>query len=268
MSKKYVIYTALFGNYDKLVDPDYVDHNCDYICITNQINIVSNIWTIRYICDDSTDGVYLNRRYKMMPHKYFSEYEYSIYVDTNIRLKGPISSLIEKYMKVASIAMPIHYERNCIYSEANKCLQIGKINKESYYELINNLLDKNNFPHGFGLGENNIIIRNLHDVNLTDAMEYWWDLFNLYAKRDQLTLMYVLWRKNIAYTLMKESARNRNNFFGYRLHSDCDNIFFIKRVLCYISSVRNQNYIYKLIGRSMDIYDLIKYIKKSHLKID
>lgn len=41
-----VIYTAIFGKYDALKEPDYVDAEADYVCFTDQPDIVSNVFDV------------------------------------------------------------------------------------------------------------------------------------------------------------------------------------------------------------------------------
>ncbi len=48
---KYVVYTALFGDYDDFIEPKNIDYKCDFICFTNQENITSDKWKIIYVKD-------------------------------------------------------------------------------------------------------------------------------------------------------------------------------------------------------------------------
>ena len=43
---KKVIYTAIFGDYDSLPEPDYIPNGFDFICFTDT-DIKSNIWKIK-----------------------------------------------------------------------------------------------------------------------------------------------------------------------------------------------------------------------------
>ncbi len=260
--KKIVVYTALFGKYDILPEPKFTSDNVDYVCFTDQNDISSNVWDVRRVYNTQENGVYSNRKYKMYPHKYLPEYEFTVYIDSNIIIEGDVSVLVKKYLNSCSIAMPIHYERDCIYKEARKCLLIGKIDNASYQKIVCGVLEKNNFPKNFGLGENNIIMRKNGDTLLNEAMEDWWSVFSTTAPRDQLSLMYVLWNKKVQFKLMDESARNKNKYFGYRLHADCNDIGRLKRALCYMSSVRDRNLLYKLVGKLLDGYDFIKFYKR------
>jgi hypothetical protein len=87
MSKKIVIYTAVFGNnnYDALSSnlPGF-----DFICFTDKKK-ESSTWKIKLVKADLSPEV-LNRKYKILAHKYLKKYDVSLYIDANIKiLKNP-----------------------------------------------------------------------------------------------------------------------------------------------------------------------------------
>lgn len=251
MNKKTVIYTSLFGDYDDLHHITNPDISCDYICFTDQKFIQAKNWSIIYV-EHSEDPVFMNRKYKMLPHLYLKDYESSLYIDSNIIIKGEISELIYNVLKRYSIAIPRHFMRDCAYTEASFCLEHNKINTDTYNNLILNHFEKEGFPKNFGLGENNIIIRKHNDASIINVMDEWWDCFKNIAKRDQLTLMYLLWKNNIDFLLMKESSRNRNPYFDYYLHKSLLSGSKAKTKLLLMSARRDRNVFNKLIGKILD----------------
>jgi len=52
---KYSIVTMLFNNYDLLREPEEVDENAEYICITDNPDLKSNVWKIMYMAAFNTD---------------------------------------------------------------------------------------------------------------------------------------------------------------------------------------------------------------------
>ena len=46
---KIVVYTCITGDYDKLIDPQFIDAGVDYICYTNNNTLNSNVWQIRSV---------------------------------------------------------------------------------------------------------------------------------------------------------------------------------------------------------------------------
>ena len=49
--KKYSVVTFLFGDYDLLREPLYVDENAEYICITDRKDLISNVWKFENITE-------------------------------------------------------------------------------------------------------------------------------------------------------------------------------------------------------------------------
>ena len=71
---KNVCYTCIIGNYDTLKDPKYITDNFDYICFTNNKNLKSNIWTIKYIdvsFNDKISQIKFQRYLKVNPQKVY-----------------------------------------------------------------------------------------------------------------------------------------------------------------------------------------------------
>ena len=79
-TSKLVIYTVIIDGYDTLKEPEFLDENCDYVCFTNDKKLTSEIWQIRLIEETHLDNTRLQRMYKILPHRFLSEYEYSIYI--------------------------------------------------------------------------------------------------------------------------------------------------------------------------------------------
>lgn len=251
VGRKILIYTALFGNYDELLEPLELDEGCEYICITDNENLKSEKWKIQY-CDTKNNPIELNRMYKILPHRFFKGYDYTLYIDSNIQLKDSPVTIINNYMSKSAIAFPRHFMRNCIYDEADFCFLHNKITKEERSSIIDDLLTVNNYPRKNGLAENNILIRDLNNKDLQLAMEEWWDLFNNYASRDQLSLLYILWKKGITYSFMKESSRNDNDYFSYTLHQHNKSGSYLKNKVLLMSAMRDKCVINKVVAKILD----------------
>lgn len=252
LSNKLVVYTAVFGSYDDLKDPIQKFEGCDFVCFTDQKDITSSIWDIRYVDSVELTPALHNRYYKMFPHKIFADYKYSLYVDANISILSNPIDLIDKYLsKDIFFACPRHFERDCIYDEAEECIRLGRAFKSDVISLINRY-NEEGFPKHFGLAENNILLR-CHDTSqLDDLMSDWWECINNGPMRDQLSLMYLCWKKSVLVSFMKESSRNKNKYFLIRLHHNNDGV------------IRN---IKKLIKLRKERYMLIRFFYLAYKKI-
>jgi len=217
LKNKLVVYTALFGDYDDLVDPREKFEGCDFICFTDQEHLKSDIWEIKLIKEYDIPPNMMNRKFKILPHLFLKEYEWSLYVDANvIILKNPFE-LAKKYLTKYDMVVPKHFARDCIYEEAKECVLLGK----APYEEVKKQIEKyrnDGFPEKFGLGENGIIFRKHNSPKIIKIMTDWWIELNTYnTQRDQLSLAYVLWKNNERFYFMNESARG-SDFFRYKLH--------------------------------------------------
>ena len=218
-SNRLVVYTALFGDYDELIDPLGDFQGCDFVCFTDQRYLKSDIWDVRLVEKCDMPSNMMNRRYKILPHLYFPDYSVSLYVDANIAILENPKELSDKYLGDFDFVVPKHFARDCVYDEAKECIVLmkdkpGCIKKQMqrYAEI--------GFPFGFGLSENNILLRNHSRDKVIKLMNSWWQELQKETKRDQLSLPYVIWMSGLEYKFMEESARQGKGYLDYRLHKD------------------------------------------------
>lgn len=229
MKNKFVIYTALFGDYDDLIDPKEKYDGCDFICFTDQEHLVSNIWDIRVVKDSRLSRNMMNRQYKILPHIFLSDYEFSLYLDANIKLNENPVTLRNKYLieNNNNFVMPKHFLRDCIYEEAKECVVLKK---SSYLPTKSQMskYKKDEFPAHFGLGENNILLRRHNELSVIKIMNEWWDEINNETQRDQLSLAYIMWKNKMTFSFMAENARGNSPYFEYFYHKE--NINFLDKI--------------------------------------
>lgn len=189
-----VIYTSLTKGYDDLKQPEIVDPACDYICFSNDIaenNI--GIWQIRKIPYDNKSKTRLSRYAKMNPQILFPEYQYSLWIDSSIRIRSNefyarIQELISNQTPCAFMEHPV---RSCVYQEAYILIArlIGEplqILREIYFLL------RMHYPQKDGMYACGIIFRKHHDRNVKNFNQIWWKLYCRYSSRDQLSVGYAL----------------------------------------------------------------------------
>lgn len=253
---RYVIYTALFGNYDKLVDPEDVCADCDYLCFTDQENIKSNVWSIIVIKDCDLSANLMNRKYKILPHIYLPSYESSLYVDANVGLKRCPIKLFERLSPCKPFFAPRHPFRNCIYQEAEECYRNGKI---SYAEMLRlfSFLNSSNYPSNNGLHENNILLRKHNEKNVANLMERWFCFVKGECSRDQLSLKYLAWNEGFNIDYLKESSKKPNPYFYFRKHLSQVNKGWFKNSVISLSAHRADNYFYYFLARFVDFMSML-----------
>ncbi len=220
-SKK-VVYTCMTGNYDNVQIQQYLDPEYDYVCFTDNQDLINlknlGVWQIRPLAFSELNNHLNNRWHKTHPHILFPDYEASIYIDSNIcLLNSYVYEQIKK--KNTKLCIPIHYKNDCVYQEAKFAVKHKKLSKNDCTKILN-FLRENNFPEHYGLNENNIIFRVHNDKQVIEIMEKWWSLIKDYCKRDQLSLPYVLWKNNInPLEISIDNVRVRNDIARLSYHN-------------------------------------------------
>ncbi|MBN1973073.1 MAG: glycosyltransferase [Sedimentisphaerales bacterium] len=220
---KVVVYTAIIGNYDPLIIPEYITNDWDYVCFTDTEIPGEHIFEIRKTDYHHSDPARIARYIKTHPHLYFSEYDYSIWVDSSIMIRGPhLENSIKQCInrKVLLMCNP-HPHRDCIYDELKKCITLNKDDKavmEAQVERYKN----EGFPEKSGLLETGLLIRKHNEEKVKAFNEIWWNEIENGSRRDQLSVMYALWKNKLPYeTLqnMKDIRLYDNNDYYLFLHN-------------------------------------------------
>lgn len=134
---KIAVYTSVIGNYDKICEEPFKSKYCDYFIISD-IKHESENWSYININDyyQNDDKTFLNRYAKLNPHVFFSNYDYSIYIDGNIDVVSDISCFINQISSITGIALHRHSARNCVFQEAKLCKLLKKGNQNNISKLI------------------------------------------------------------------------------------------------------------------------------------
>lgn len=208
---RWVIYTALFGDYDHLAQPVEKFDGFDFICFTDQKNLQSEVWDIKIMESTEKTSLLMNRRMKMLPHEYLTGYEVSVYIDSNLKLLKNLRELIEKDFSKKKFLVPKHSLRDCLYEEAKECVIFQK---SDYAATVKQLKSYRlaGFPDHFGLSENGILIRKHQDIEIQGLMTQWWEEFQRGSGRDQLSLPYVFWKNGLKLPVIGINSRDEIYF--------------------------------------------------------
>lgn len=213
-----VVYSCMTGAYDDVITDFFPKPDYDYILFTDNKKLLRKKkvlwWQVKPLAFVADDPIRSARWHKTHPHILFPEYKYSVWIDSNVQIKGSaIYSMIEKHIKLRhKIAISLHPFRNCIYDEANACILSGKDNPT----LINKQMDilkKDGYPSHNGLYETNVLLRKHMEPQIIFLCETWWWFIRNFSRRDQLSFNYLLWKKSIKhYPIDKKSLRFHPEF--------------------------------------------------------
>lgn len=214
---KIVVYTAIFGDRDKLKEPPKFA-GVDYICFTDNKSLTSKIWKIVHNTGHDKNPAMSAKIYKILPHRFFQNYEYSLWVDGTHIPVVDIRYLIYKFLAKKDIAMFAHHKRKCIYDEMEACIR-GNKDKIHIVERQREKYKKEGYPTKNGLAVCTVILRRHNAPNVQKTMEDWWDEINSYSIRDQLSFNYVAYRNNLDYAVIPGNVYN-NRFFKWTKHTN------------------------------------------------
>jgi hypothetical protein len=217
MALKTAIYTAVFGDKDEVRDPiNYVkDVNIDYFIITDDRDLRSNCYNIIHkepLYDDITKNA---RYYKIIGVEEFDKYDFIIWHDANLQIVHEEIPNAIKIIENKGIAFFKHSERNCIYDEAIKCIQLEK---DYPFKMLKQLFGYylKGMKPGDGLYDTSLVVKNSKFVS-KEFLQFWWMEIKLKSRRDQLSLPYTLKKFRINPGIL-EGNREKNGYARFSLH--------------------------------------------------
>ncbi len=196
---KKVIYMCITGNYDNLEEikaHTYTNKEWDYVCFTDNKEYLKKkrfgIWQIRPLKYTKLDNTRNNRWHKVHPHILFPEYEESIYLDSNINILTPFL-FDEIRERNTDLLLPKHAGNFSIYNEYVWAMGEAVDKLDVLMKECEEIF-KQGFPFYYGMPECNIIYRRHSSKQVREIMDDWWYWIKTYAKRDQLSFSYLLWK--------------------------------------------------------------------------
>jgi hypothetical protein len=207
---KNAVITYIFGsNQEILREPKIIDVGVDYICVTDQPNLVSNRWTIVY--DDLPMATCLRDK---MPMVKYNSFKYTnadniIVVDGTIQI---VNSLLPLFNKIHQngIVLKKHIERDNLDDEINAWITMRgmspivkqKFNVMALYDNIN--LSTKLLIESCIMG----FSRNEKNIQLGQAVLKYMKLCGYDGKlcpSNQICLTYLLMKFNIPITYLNQS---------------------------------------------------------------
>ncbi|MDR3235097.1 MAG: DUF616 domain-containing protein, partial [Prevotellaceae bacterium] len=125
-----VVYTCLTGDYDNLLQHQYINYDYDYICFTDNQKLqdqhICGIWKIRPLEYTEYDDRTNYKWHKTHPHILLPNYKSCIWIDTNIDVKSNYLFSINENRQNSFMRVQKHPDRNCIYEEGKAVVEIAR----------------------------------------------------------------------------------------------------------------------------------------------
>jgi hypothetical protein len=167
------------------------------------------------------------RKYKILPHHNFPEYDYSIWIDGNYLVVGDIHGLIEETLRNRNMAYFDHGSsivdaRDCVYEEYASLMELersGSLKDDP--AIMKTQVERyrsEGYPTHNGLIFSSILIRRHHAKDVVATMERWCSELSQGSKRDQLSFNYAAWKETLNATVLYENVRDNRWFFQVGIH--------------------------------------------------
>ena len=222
---KSIIYTSIFGGYDVPIEQK-LPNGWDWKCFSEENSL--SLYT------DNTRNA---KRFKVLPHRYLQDYEYSIFIDGNMKVVGNVNELVDKYLSDSNVAFFSHAQnkldpRDCIYDEAQTILDLGEknmkrspkkgvLNYKDDPEIVKRQVERYmdmHYPSHNGLITGMVILRRHNEKDCIKAMEDWWTEIKYNSKRDQLSFNYIAWKNKLKFSYIQGDSRDNKYFLNMGKH--------------------------------------------------
>jgi len=124
---------------------------------------------------------------KILPWDYLEDWDQCLWIDSNVEL------IRDPQDMPGPLAIHTHRDRDCIFDEAQKCIEYGKDDPVIIARQIERYADH---PKHWGLWENGAVYRD-NTTEIRELCNDWWAEVDANSRRDQISLPVVLRRHGI-----------------------------------------------------------------------
>ena len=216
--KRVVVYSCLIGDYDN-VTTFKRQKGYDYILFTDQ-KIVNTNWTVlpipREVERMKLSNIKKQRYIKIHPHKFFKNYDLSIYIDANYIIKGDLDDFLINTLNPIDIIYITHLQFGRGIHQAIKTAISRKLDK---FSVLNDTLTRYNnlkILKKPGIVNAGLIIRKHHKEDCIKLMDKWWEEIEKYSHVDNFAFNYAGYMTGVRFLYM--SYQFTLDYFDHNRH--------------------------------------------------
>ena len=200
-SRKVIVYSCMIGNYDNVTSFNK-QRGYDYILFTDQ-NIKNTNWTIFPIPDEvlklNVSDIKKQRYMKIHPHKFFKNYDLSLYIDPNYEITGDLDDyLINTLNPLDHIYIPHLQFGKGMKQAIDKAIE-KKLDDVSLLKHVMDRYNQSKLLDKTGIVNAGLIIRKHHTEDCIKLMERWWDEVRDYSHVDNFAFDYAGYMTGVRY---------------------------------------------------------------------
>ena len=200
-SRKVIVYSCMIGNYDNVTSFNK-QRGYDYILFTDQ-NIKNTNWTIFPIPDEvlklNVSDIKKQRYMKIHPHKFFKNYDLSLYIDPNYEITGDLDDyLINTLNPLDHIYIPHLQFGKGMKQAIDKAIE-KKLDDTSLLKHVMDRYNQSKLLDKTGIVNAGLIIRKHHTEDCIKLMERWWEEVRDYSHVDNFAFDYAGYMTGVRY---------------------------------------------------------------------
>ena len=198
------VYTALIGRYEPLAEqPLAASSDTDFICLTDVPDLVSATWQIHQVEPVLPEDPIRSARYlKICGHPRLAGYRESLWVDARVILDVDPSDLLGAWLDGADVAVPMHSFRDSVGSEFAEISRLGIDDPGRVDEQRSHYADGGEARLGAAVPWTGMIARR-SSAPVQEAMDEWMRHVWRYSRRDQLSFVEAMARRDMPYRLIE-----------------------------------------------------------------
>jgi Protein of unknown function (DUF616) len=209
-----VAYTAITGGRDSL-RPDQASEGAAWYAFLDQPDSIGP-WQPLIACELFGDQNRNAKIHKILPHQYFPDADYSLWLDGNLALRVSVPVLVDRFLRETDIAMFAHPERDCLYAEGTASMEQARYPAWEVFGQLERYWRAGLASHA-GLFECGVILRR-HTPATERFNEAWWSEICRHSVQDQLSVLMAARKTCIAVTRIPGSIRHGNEFVHWVPH--------------------------------------------------
>jgi hypothetical protein len=156
------------------------------------------------------DAVRSARFIKTLPHLFFHDHEYTLWMDGSMSLKHTDIKSVLKVLRDADVATFRHRCRDCVYDELEACIAFGHDDPELMRRQIEEYRAKG-YPAHNGLAETMVVLRRMNPKTAAFG-NLWWSHISKGSRRDQLSFNPVAWLTNTRVVYFEGNVEDNPHF--------------------------------------------------------
>ena len=199
--RKVVVYSCLIGDYDQVATFNK-QKGYDYILFTD-LKIKNTNWSVFPIPDEvlklNVSDIKKQRYMKIHPHKFFRNYDLSLYIDANYVIKGDLDDyLINTLNPIDHIYIP-HLQFGKGIKQAIKKAIEKKLDDSNLLKEVMDRYNKLNILSKSGIVNAGLIIRKHNTKDCIKLMEKWWEEVRDYSHVDGFAFNYAGYKTGVRF---------------------------------------------------------------------